>query len=172
MTRAFIGIGSNINPADNVRDAIRAIAGETHLVGISTVYLTDALGNSRQAPYYNCVVEIKTDVPPAEIKFGILRKIENSLGRKRTADKYAPRTIDLDLIVYGDTTLDADGIKLPDPDILERPFLAVPLLELAPDMVLAGYGLHIRDIASSLPRSGMKPLEDYTRELRIEPEGR
>jgi len=68
--------------------------------------------------------------------------IENNLGRKRTADKYASRTIDLDLIVYGDMAMEVEGSKLPDPEILERPFLAIPLLNWRPiwcwpDMVCA-----------------------------------
>lgn len=168
MARVFIGIGSNIEPAENVRAAIHALARLMRLVSISMVYLTDALGDPVQAPYYNCVVEIETELPPAEIKFNILRAIESSLGRKRTADKFAPRTIDLDLIVYGDLVLDAEGIKLPDPEILERPFLAVPLFELAPDMVLAGCGLRISEIAARLPQDSMQPLKGYTRQLRAE----
>lgn len=168
MARAFIGIGSNIDPAENVQAAIRSLAQKTHLVGISMVYCTDALDRPEQPPYYNCVVEIETEAPPTEVKHGILRTIENNLGRKRTEDKYAPRTIDLDLIVYGDLTMDAEGIKLPDPEILERPFLAIPLFELAPDMVLAGYGLRIGEIAAKLPLDGMKPLKDYVKLLREE----
>src|SRR5512146_1192969 len=168
MTRAFIGVGSNIEPAENVRVAIRALARQAHLVGVSMVYLSDALDRPEQPPYYNCVAEIETELPPAEIKFGMLRAIENKLGRQRTQDKYAPRTIDLDLIVYGDLTLDAEGIRLPDPDIPERPFLAVPLAELAPDLVLAGYGLRVGEIAARLPQDGMKPLPDYAALLRKE----
>lgn len=168
MARAFIGIGSNIDPADNVRAAVHALARQTRLVGISMVYLTDALGTAKQPPYYNCVVEIETHVTPAEIKFGILRNIENSLGRRRTEDKYAPRTIDLDLIVYGDLMIDAEGIRLPDPDILERPFLAIPLFELAPDLILPGFGSRISEIAARFPQDGIKPLEDYARLLRSE----
>lgn len=168
MARAFIGIGSNIEPAENVRAAIHSLVRQTRLVGISMVYSTAALGRPEQPPYYNCVVEIETEAPPAELKHGLLRAIENNLGRKRTADKYAPRTIDLDLLVYGDLALDAEGIRLPDPDILERPFLAIPLFELAPDMVLAGYGLYIGEIAARFSQDGMKPLKDYVKLLREE----
>ena len=168
MVRAFIGIGSNIEPAENVRTAIRSLARQTHVAGISTVYLTEALGRPDQPPYYNCVVEIETEAPPAEIKYGLLRNIENSLGRTRTRDKYAARTIDLDLIVYGDLELDAGGIKLPDPEILERPFLAIPLFELAPDLVLAGYGLRISEVVASLTQDEMQPLPDLSALLRNE----
>jgi dihydroneopterin aldolase/2-amino-4-hydroxy-6-hydroxymethyldihydropteridine diphosphokinase len=168
VARAFIGIGSNIDPAENVRAALRLLAGRTRLVGISMVYLTGALGRPEQAPYYNCVAEIETGAAPAEIKYGILRGIEETLGRKRTQDRYAPRTIDLDLIVYGDLTLEAEGMDIPDPEILERPFLAVPLFELAPDLVLPRYRVPIREIAVRLGRDGMQPLEEYAGRLRKE----
>jgi 7,8-dihydro-6-hydroxymethylpterin-pyrophosphokinase len=64
--------------------------------------------------------------------------------------------------------MDADGIKLPDPDILVRPFLAIPLFELAPDLVLAGYHRRIGDIAAQLPQAGMQPLRDYSLLLKEE----
>ena len=168
MARAFVGIGSNIEPAKNVRAAIRSLGRHTRLVGVSMVYRTDALDRPEQPPYFNCVAEIETDAPPAQVKHGILRPIENELGRKRTEDKYAPRTIDLDLILYGDLAMDEADIKLPDPQILERPFLAIPLSELAPDLVLPGTGLRIGDVAARLPRDGMMPLEDYAGLLREE----
>ena len=168
MVRAFIGIGSNIEPERNVRAAVRNLAQQTRVTGISMVYCTDALDRPEQSPYFNCVVEIETEAPPSEVKHGLLRPIENGLGRKRSEDKYAPRTIDLDLIVYGDLAIDAEDIRLPDPEILERPFLAIPLFELAPDLVLAGYGLRIGEVAGRLSQGGMRPLEDYTRLLRKE----
>jgi len=168
MARAFIGIGSNIEPEKNVRAAIRSLAQQTRVTGISMVYCTGALDRPEQPHYFNCVVEIETEAPPAEVKHGILRPIENSLGRKRSADKYAPRTIDLDLILYGNLTIDTEDLKLPDPEILERPFLAIPLFELAPDMVLAGYNLRIGEIAARLPQNEMRPLVDYARMLREE----
>lgn len=170
--RAYIAIGSNIDPAANVRRAIRSLAQEANLTGISMVYRTDALkrpddpSQASQPPYYNCVAEIETEVPPLELKRGLLRSIEDSLGRKRSADKFAARTIDLDLIVYGDWVMDAEGVKLPDPEIMERPFLATPLFELAPDMVLAGSNRRIAEIAAQLQQSGMQPLKDYARQLQ------
>lgn len=166
MARAFIGIGSNIEPEKNVRAAVRSLAQQMRVVGISTVYCTGALGRPEQPHYFNCVVEVETEAHPAEVKHGILRPIESSLGRKRSGDKYAPRTIDLDLILYGDLAMDTEDIRLPDPEILERPFLAIPLFELAPDLVLAG--LRIGEIAARLSQDGMRPLEAYTRLLREE----
>jgi 2-amino-4-hydroxy-6-hydroxymethyldihydropteridine diphosphokinase len=168
MPRAYIGIGSNIEPAKNVRRAIHRLAGEAHLIGVSTVYCTDALGRPEQPPYFNCVAAIDTEAPPTAVKHGMLHGIEHDLRRVRTADKYAPRTIDLDLIVYGNLEIDTDGLKVPDPEILERPFLAVPLFELAPDLVLPGFRLKIGDVVATLPQGGMKPLTDYSRLLKLE----
>ncbi|HET7832022.1 MAG TPA: 2-amino-4-hydroxy-6-hydroxymethyldihydropteridine diphosphokinase [Gallionella sp.] len=168
MARAFIGIGSNIEPDKNVRAAVRSLVRQVHLVGVSTVYFTDALGCPEQPPYFNCVVQIETSLSPMQVKHGVLRPIEDQLWRRRTEDKYAPRTIDLDLIVYGDLAMDEDGLRLPDPDILERPFLAASLLELAPDLVLAGYGLRIGDVAARLQQDGMQPLRDYSWLLKEE----
>ncbi|HEY5993123.1 MAG TPA: 2-amino-4-hydroxy-6-hydroxymethyldihydropteridine diphosphokinase [Gallionellaceae bacterium] len=165
MVRAYIAIGSNIEPDANVRRAIQSLAQQVQLVGISKVYRTVALNRPEQEPYYNCVVAIETGLPPLELKRGLLRAIENSLGRVRSADKFAPRTIDLDLIVYGDGVLDEAGLKLPDPEIMERPFLAIPLFELAPDLVLAGSGQPIAKIAAGMAQDGMQPLHDYARSL-------
>lgn len=162
---AFVSVGSNIQPAENVRAAIRHLDQLARLKGVSTVYRSPALGRPEQPPYYNCVVELETEASPAKIKLA-LRRIEEEMGRVRTDDKYAARTIDLDLIVYDELALDTVELKLPDPDILERPFLAVPLWELAPDLVLPGLGLPIRDIAAKFRRASMEPLWDYTTLLR------
>ncbi len=168
MARAFIAVGSNIHPEQHVRAAILRLAQQIRIAGISTVYRTEALAHPEQPPYLNCVLEVETDAPPAQLKHGILRPIEDSLGRTRTADKYAPRTIDLDLIVYGDMVVDTPDVRLPDPDILVRPFLAIPLSELAPELVLPGFGVRIGDVAARLPARAMAPLEGYAARLREE----
>ncbi len=171
MVRAYIAVGSNINPADNVRMAMSNIAKQAHLSGISMVYRTAAIGRrghpqESQPPYYNCVAGIETELPPQVLKRSVLQSIEDNLGRIRSADKFASRTIDLDLIVYGDSMIEEEGLVLPDPEILVRPFLAIPLFELAPDLVLAGSGRPIAEIAARMEQGGMQPLEKYTQELR------
>ena len=168
MTRAFVAVGSNINPEENVRAALRALAERTRIVSISTVYQTEPEGSVNQPCFYNCVVEIETDTAPEKLKFEVLREIEASLGRRRTSDKYAPRTIDLDLILYGDLVQDADGVVLPDPDVTRRPFLAVPLAELAPELTLPGTGVPIVGLAARLRMDRAHPLLDYTARLRKE----
>lgn len=168
MARAFVSVGSNINPAENTARALSALGREARITKISTVYLTEPEGRPEQQPFYNCVVEIETELSPAELKQKVLRRIEDRLGRERTEDKYAARTIDLDLVLYDDLVMATESLTLPDPDIVRRPFLAIPLLELAPGLVLPGSGLRIDEAAATLPRSGMKPLENYTERLRKE----
>jgi 2-amino-4-hydroxy-6-hydroxymethyldihydropteridine diphosphokinase len=168
MDRAFVAVGSNINPPENVRAALRALALHTPIVAISTVYRTEPEGRSGQASFYNCVVEIRTEMRPHELKFRVLRRIEADLGRQRTADKNAPRTIDLDLILYGDLVLNTDDLVLPDPQVAHRPFLAVPLSELAPDLKLPGTTSKMAELAARLPSDKLCPLTAYTGRLRTE----
>jgi len=168
MERAFVSVGSNIEPENNVIKAVRLLGAQTHIRAVSTVYLTEPIGRAGQPPYYNCVVEIETEIPPADLKRTVLRRIEDLLGRVRKKDKFAPRTIDLDLILYGDVTMAGEELTLPDPDLLQRPFLALSLYELAPDLVLPGSGARIADVAAGIQRKMMKPLDLYTDMLREE----
>jgi 2-amino-4-hydroxy-6-hydroxymethyldihydropteridine diphosphokinase len=175
MTRAFVSVGSNIEPAANVGAAIRLLAQADKVVAISTVCLTPPIGRPEQPPYYNCVVQIETRRAPADLKNGVLRGIEAQLGRRRTADKFAARPIDLDLIIYGDMTLASEDLTLPDPQILERPFLIAGLVELAPDLVLPGAQSPLATIAANLPHNndGMQPLTEFTAKVRkLLPPGR
>jgi 7,8-dihydro-6-hydroxymethylpterin-pyrophosphokinase len=111
------------------------------------------------------VAEIATELPPRALKFEVLRPIEAELGRRREEDRYAPRPIDLDLLLYDDVLLTEEGLVLPDPELWSRPFLAHPLHELAPGLVLPG-GEAIADVAARLPREEMHPLPEYTERVR------
>lgn len=168
MTRAFIAVGSNINPTVNVCEALRRLDQMEILAGISIVYRTPAKGRPEQAPYYNCVVEIQTRRRPGTLKLRVLHCIEDELGRTRNEDKFAARTIDLDLIWYGQITMKTADLILPDPDIAERPFLAVPLCQLAPELAFPDSGLRICDLAKQMPMKDMQPLKAYTNMLRRE----
>jgi dihydroneopterin aldolase/2-amino-4-hydroxy-6-hydroxymethyldihydropteridine diphosphokinase len=168
MPRAFIAIGSNIEPEQNVRRALRLLARAVRVDAVSTVYRTAALGRAEQPDFYNCVAAIETERPPRELKREVLRRIEQQLGRTRTEDKHAARTIDLDLIVYDDVA-QADGdVALPEPGIETRPFLAIALHELAPDLTLPGSGRRIADIAAALADQPMERLPEYSARLRRE----
>ena len=168
MARAFIGIGSNLNPAENVRKAVRELARRSQLRAISTVYLTEPIDRPDQPQYYNLVAEIETGLSPIDLKRNLLLPIEQDLGRSRDSDKFSPRTIDLDLILYDDLVLKDADLELPDPEIAVRPFLVKPLQELAPDLVVPGINRTIAELAEGVSQDCMKSLNDYTELLRKE----
>jgi 2-amino-4-hydroxy-6-hydroxymethyldihydropteridine diphosphokinase len=168
VTRAFIGVGSNIAPEENIREGLRRLAQSTHLVSISTFYRQPAIGRPEEPDFYNGVVAIDTDLPAEKLKWEVLRPIEADLGRHRTLDKYASRTIDLDLLLYDDLVLSSNELKLPDPDILKRAFVAIPLFEVAPALVLPDSGIPIRQIAERFASQSMQPLSEYSRQLHNE----
>lgn len=168
MARAFIGIGSNINPEENIPRALRLLKDAVQVVGISTFYRTEALERRELPAFYNGAIAVETDLPPRDLKFRILRAIEQRLRRQRSEDSHAPRTIDLDLLLYDELVLDENDLVLPDPDILRRAFLAVPLCELAPEMILPGDGRSICAIAAGFHPQSMETLVDFTAELLME----
>jgi 2-amino-4-hydroxy-6-hydroxymethyldihydropteridine diphosphokinase len=164
--RAFIAVGSNISPEENVRAALLALARQEQIVAVSTIYRTKPEGQPDQPDFYNCVVEIKTEKTPEVLKYQVLRRIEAGLGRQRTLDKFAPRTIDLDLMLYDNLVLDTDRIVLPDPEIASRPFLAACLSELAPDLMLPGTTSRVAELCACLPQDNMRALADYTARIK------
>jgi 2-amino-4-hydroxy-6-hydroxymethyldihydropteridine diphosphokinase len=165
MPRAYLAVGSNLDPEDHVRRALRLLRERLRITAISSFFRTPPLGRPEQPDFLNGVVEVETDLPPRELR-AVLREIEAGLGRVRTADKFAARTIDLDLIVYA--KVKEKDPRLPDPEIAERDFLAVPLAELAPELRLPGRGETLAELAAALPREGLTALPAYTRELREE----
>lgn len=137
MARAFIGVGSNIGPEDNVRAAVRRLALRLRVRQVSTCYRSRR-GRPEQPDFINAVVEVETDLDPVRLKGEVLAPIEEELGRVRTADRDAARTIDLDLLLYQGRP--EQGVEMLDAQIAARGFLAVPLAELAPEMTLPGDG--------------------------------
>lgn len=168
VIRAFIGFGSNVAPENNIRQALRQLAKFARIVSISTFYRVPALGRPDEPDFYNGVVAIDTDLSAKKLKWDVLRGIEAALGRRRTADKYASRTIDLDLLLYGDCVITSDELTLPDPDIAQRAFIALPLSELAPDMVLPSFRLTVRQVADRFASEMLQPLREYTRQVQEE----
>ncbi|MEM0304678.1 MAG: 2-amino-4-hydroxy-6-hydroxymethyldihydropteridine diphosphokinase [Saccharolobus sp.] len=165
LAKAYIGIGSNIEPEDNVRKSLIYLRDKSKVTKISSVYLTKAIPPN-QPDYYNCVVEIKTNLDPFYIKY-VLRKIEEKLGRIRSENKYMPRIIDLDLLLYGNLVINSDELIIPNPEIV-RLFVIIPLYELNEDLVIPNINKSLKEIIKSVNGDDMKPLNDYTEELRKE----
>lgn len=163
---AFIAVGSNIEPGKNIATALSKLVSQVEVVGSSTFYQTKALGKKNQQMFYNGVWQVKTGILPRALKFSVLRGIEDALGRVRTDDRYAPRPIDLDLILYGSALIAEAGLRIPDTDIATRSFVAVPLLELAPQLIIPGSNTKLSSLAMAHELEGMEALTAYTEELR------
>jgi dihydroneopterin aldolase/2-amino-4-hydroxy-6-hydroxymethyldihydropteridine diphosphokinase len=162
----YLGVGSNIDPEQNVPRALELLRRAVTVTGVSTFYQTLPLGRPERAPFYNGAVRCQTNAPLPELRRGVLRGIEAQLGRVRTADKHAARPIDLDVLLYGDEVVCDESGRVPDPDIEVRPFLAVPLLELAPDLVLPDSGKPLQTLVASMDPTDMTPLPEFSERLR------
>ena len=163
---AYIAAGSNIEPRRNLAAAMDALRHEIDLTAVSTVYRTPAIDRPEDPDFLNCVFAAETAIGPRELKLDVLRGIEDSLGRQRGTDKYAPRRIDLDLILYGNAVIDEPDLKIPHPDI-SRWFVRVPLLELAGELELPTSGRKLSDLAGlDLEPRGAQPLAQFTESLR------
>jgi 2-amino-4-hydroxy-6-hydroxymethyldihydropteridine diphosphokinase len=159
---AFISIGSNIQPEKNLPQAVAALQQLGKLLCVSQVYQNPAIGSVGQDDFLNAAALINSPHPPQEIRYQ-LRMIEARLGRVRQQDKFAPRTIDLDLAILGDQIIETPEFILPDPEILNRAHLAVPLAELDPTYVHPVTNELLSEIAERL-RSGanLQLREDVT----------
>ena len=170
MSVAFIAVGANIEPEKNIRAALTMLQQQTQVIGSSTFYRTKPIGRRDQPAYINGVWQIETELPPTEVKTRLLLPIEQQLGRVRTGDKFAPRTIDLDLILYDDLVLDDSDIKLPHPDIA-RPFVYFPVVELLSGIACESAGglpeRMMRLLPQKIPTGEPgQPLAELTQELR------
>lgn len=152
---AYIGVGSNINPEESIENALSLLVKHVELVNISSFYWTKPLLNKSQDDYLNGALRIKTVFSPKKLKFSLLKKIETKLGRKKSIDKYLSRIIDFDLILYDDLVINKNDFIIPDSDIYTRAFIAIPLLELNPDLVLPDTGQSIKKIVKKFKMNGM-----------------
>ncbi len=162
MTRVCIALGSNIQPEVNLPEAVRRLAAHCRVLTVSPVIETAPIGKTDQPNFLNAAVLIESDLSAAAFKTQVLEAIERDLGRVRTADKNAPRTIDLDIALYGDAVLDLGSRHIPDPDILRYPHIAVPLAALAPDLRHPETGQTLAEIARSLPDVGLRRRVDVS----------
>jgi 2-amino-4-hydroxy-6-hydroxymethyldihydropteridine diphosphokinase len=169
--RAFIAVGSNVDAERNVASALELLGRRQRIVGISSFYWTPALGSPEGPDFLNGVVEIETELDPLELKRLVLQRVEDELGRERCGDPNAPRTIDLDLVLHGNTVRNDEELVLPAPEILERAFVALPLLELDPDLELPGSPRPLRELAAGLSPREMRRVESLDLRLRRAPGG-
>lgn len=156
--QAFLSLGSNIEPERHLPLAAGGLQALGRVLAVSRVYRNPAVGPDGQPPFLNAGALLETALTPREVQRE-LRRIESRLGRRRTADKFAPRVIDLDLVLYGTLVLEEGSLRLPDPDLLERPYLAMLMAELAPDARHPLTGERLAALAARLAASARMDVE-------------
>ncbi|MDY0095972.1 MAG: 2-amino-4-hydroxy-6-hydroxymethyldihydropteridine diphosphokinase [Candidatus Vecturithrix sp.] len=166
MIEAYIGVGSNIDPEQHLVQGLQHLRQRVDVTAVSTVYQTEPLERPEQSAYLNAVWRINTTFPARFLKFEVLRRIESILGRVRTGDPYQARTLDFDLLLYGDQMIQEPDLLIPDPDLRKRAFIAVPLAELNPSLRLPGTHEPITRIISGMDASDLTPVPLITQRLQ------
>ena len=157
---AYIGLGSN--QGDSLvllRQALKDLAAipQTVCVRYSSIYRSQPLADMPQPDYLNAVAMLETDLAP-EALLDALQAIEGRHGRRRGTERWAPRTLDLDILLYGEQRIETPRLSVPHPGIAEREFVLVPLAEIAPELEIPGLGAVAR-LASQRPQRGLQRLE-------------
>jgi len=139
---AYVGLGSNLQMPTRQIDTALGLLGEvpkSRLVVASSLYRSAPFGGIEQPDFVNAAAALLTQLTPAEL-LAELQGIELRQGRERTEARWGPRVLDLDLLVHGSAVIDEPGITIPHPGIGERNFVLLPLLEIAPELVIPGLG--------------------------------
>ncbi len=157
MNSVFISIGSNLGEKiGNCKIAIEEIAAFAKIVKVSSCYETEPLGYEDQPNFINCAAEICTDLSPHDL-LTKLNKIEDKLGRVRL-EKWGPRTIDLDIIFYGEQVIKDDNLIIPHPRAHLRGFVLEPICEIAPEFIHPEYNLPIYELLKEI-KDGKKVIK-------------
>ena len=158
MERIYIGLGSNLaDPAEQLRSALNALGQlpQTSLAGVSAFYQSDSLLPG-QPRYTNAVAALDSDLAPLDL-LDALQAIENDQGRERL-ERWGPRTLDLDILLFGDRLIDQPRLKVPHYQIQERAFVLYPLAELAPADLRLADGRTLADLLAACPFVGLERL--------------
>jgi 2-amino-4-hydroxy-6-hydroxymethyldihydropteridine diphosphokinase len=164
---AYLSLGSNIEPEHNLRAALNLLAGHTKLRTVSSVWETKPVGTVNQPNYLNAAAIVETSLTAEQLKRTVIDQIERGLSRVRQVDKNAPRTIDIDIVLFNHQIFELGHRHIPDPELLERPFLAVPMAEIAPNYQHPETGQSLIEIARSFDvnEGGMRLRPDLSKEL-------
>lgn len=165
MTSVWIGLGTNIEPREThfIR-ALEKISShqQIEMKHISSIYETEPVDYTDQADFLNMVVEIETELNPDEV-LRYCQEIENDLGRVRTV-RYGPRTLDLDVLIYGKEIVDAPDLSVPHPRMQERVFVLVPLAEINEDIYVPGLDKTVQEILIDLPEADRTGIYKWPKE--------
>ena len=159
--RAYVGLGGNVGDVETtLMEAMWALDSmpQTSIRAQSRMYRTPPWGNTRQPPFVNAVVELQTRMVP-RVLLNKLLEIEARFGRDRSeSEKWGPRELDLDLLVYGEEQMDEPGLHLPHPRLRERAFVLVPLAEIAPKLEIIGVG-KVSELLAVVDTAGIEAID-------------
>ncbi|MEX0900283.1 MAG: 2-amino-4-hydroxy-6-hydroxymethyldihydropteridine diphosphokinase [Gammaproteobacteria bacterium] len=158
---AFVALGSNLDdPRGHVERALTELRTIPHttLTARSRLYSSPPLGPADQPDFVNAVAELATALAPRALLAALI-EIEQAHGRVREGQRWGPRTLDLDLLLYGDVVQDEAGLTLPHPGLTRRAFVLYPLAELAPDLGIPGAG-PLRALLARVPVGDLAVIED------------
>jgi 2-amino-4-hydroxy-6-hydroxymethyldihydropteridine diphosphokinase len=160
-TRVYVGVGGNVGEVETtIEEAMWALDSlpQTSIRAQSRLYRTPPWGNTDQPAFLNAVVELQTRLAP-RVLLNLLLDIETRFGRNRDeGEKWGPRELDLDLLVFGDEQIDEPGMHLPHPHLHERAFVLVPLAEIAPDLEIFGVG-KVSELVQAVDASGIEAID-------------
>ncbi|EBX9480805.1 2-amino-4-hydroxy-6-hydroxymethyldihydropteridine diphosphokinase [Salmonella enterica subsp. enterica serovar Abony] len=148
MTIAYIALGSNLaSPLEQVNAALKAIADipDSRIVAVSSFYRTPPLGPQDQPDYLNAAVALETTLAPEEL-LNHTQRIELQQGRVRKAERWGPRTLDLDIMLFGDEVINTDRLTVPHYDMKNRGFMLWPLFEIAPELTFPDDGVALTQL--------------------------
>ncbi|AYC31671.1 2-amino-4-hydroxy-6-hydroxymethyldihydropteridine diphosphokinase [Pseudomonas cavernae] len=159
MERVYIGLGSNLaTPLEQLRAALAALAAlpQSQLLEVSSFYASDPLGPTDQPRYVNAVAALDTTLAPLQL-LDALQAIELDQGRQRKAERWGPRTLDLDILLFGQRLLDEPRLQVPHYHMHARPFVLYPLAEIATDLLLPD-GRRLSALLQACPFVGLERL--------------
>lgn len=152
MPKVYVAAGSNVDPVRNLRKVIDVLTGSYAPLEVSPAYRNPAVGFQGD-DFINLVIGFTTD-NPLPVVIGKLQEAEAICGRERNAPKWAPRVMDLDILLYDDLILDQPGLKLPRPDLVRRAYMLQPMVDLAPDLVHPSLGITLEVLWKHMQSEG------------------
>lgn len=165
MTPLYLGLGSNQGePAMQLQRAVEALATlpDSRLTGVSSLYVSAPISPIKQPDFLNATARMETRLPPLAL-LSHLKGIEARQGRELSGERWGPRPLDLDLLLYGELRIDTPELQLPHPDLAGRAFVLLPLSELEPSLEIPGIGT----LAELLPQVRDQRIHKLSRKLSL-----